>query len=463
MNMFPSFSAPWDTDNDKKEKKKISSNEKGPARSNGGDGGDPDERQPPQGQKQKHQQKEREKLQYDLRRYQNRAALTEAVLKEKVDELALTERKLTVLEDVVRKLKAKNEKTRQSDVTAAKDLEARYKEEMRLRRETIEKFEVVRREWDAERSEFEKKIGNYETQVGEIRRELEEERRERRLNATAEEELLLRQKKEDEAAEAAAAAYETRIKALQNEMLELDELLEKSQQQVSDRERELREERDEYQKQLQTQQSKVATLVRERDDALNQLKEEKQKVVSPAAFEESMEIAKASVAASERRESELRSQVERLAEENAILKTNLTAFRSELESLKKRKAETLENRQRQYEELLNKTSNMKDIESLEQEVRGLNEQIRALKLSHAAQLRGERKTARDELAEVEREYEERLARLSVSQIKDGEGSNSSSGSARSRTTTRQAVRKSARKLWERLKRPFRNASQPREN
>jgi DNA-binding protein H-NS len=96
--------------------------------------------------------------------------------------------------------------------------------------------------------------------------------------------------------------------------------------------------------------------------------------------------------------------------------------------------------------VLDATADVSESEiKLRLEVDQLQEQIRSLRSTHAAQLRMDQKTAQEKLAQLQEQYEDKVERIEQRQ-----------GESSSGTTLADSSRSSSiRSVWQRLKRPFR--------
>jgi chromosome segregation ATPase len=158
-----------------------------------------------------------------------------------------------------------------------------------------------------------------------------------------------------------------------------------------------------------------------------------------AVWEERMEIAAASVRASERREEELLKYVE------------------ELEAIASSRNDTIRHLQAQIEDLqleLNNERNQttSDLLVLSQAdaIEDLEEQIRNLKHAHAAQLRSERKQFQQDINELQEDFQLKLDGMRVAAA----ASPTRAAEAAAAVAPSRSPANVARRAWQRMKRPF---------
>lgn len=341
----------------------------------------------------------------DLRWYRNRAALTEHILREKMSDLELLQQKLTVLQDVVVRVK------RQAD--GAKDQSSQwqdsYESEVKVRVEAEERTNSLRRELDQTRSELLRQKQRYEADLADVKL------------------LLLNQQKqfanERERMQENEAKARLQMKSLQAEMLEIDQSLEMTQQELfrlknsaSSQEQDLKAALDEELQKRSQMKSELAEVREERDTVIKKLQS------LELEMKDSMEIASASVAAADRREGKLRSELS-----------------SAMQELRELKSHTDE---------LQATQNVSETgvlpESVEvqlrEEIDALEEQIRALKLTHTVQLRSEMRKAKEEIEELEDQFEEQIRQARRANVESREAASEPGATQR---------------LWHRVKNQFR--------
>jgi hypothetical protein len=359
---------------------------------------------------------------YDLQRYRNRAALAERVLREKVAEGELLRGKLAVLQQVVKQLQAGTVRGAAEFNETIVQLES---EQQRLSKEWQQTVAVQRREWNQTRAALELQTVQYQGDLTKLQEQYREEK------SVWERELQLQQGKDRK--------VENRVQALRREVLDMDQALETTQQELMTAQNSSKLQEEEMRAALVKEQKRVERLREElqaaedtRSEALEKLQNQTQD------WEESTEIAKAAVAAAARREA-------LLVQDLQDFHSNYTRVQTENDDLKKQMNE-LVLLQRDSPPTSGATVDVSKSESgLRIEVDELQEQIRSLRSTHAAQLRMDEKKAQEELAQLQAPYEDKMERIEQSQLKSSNG-----------TTIDDSSRPpSSRSFWQRLKRPFR--------
>jgi hypothetical protein len=350
---------------------------------------------------------------YDLQRYRNRAALAERVLREKVAEGELLRGKLAVLQQVVKQLQVGTVRGAAEFNETIVQLES---EQQRLAEEWEQTVAVQRREWNQTRAALELQTVQYQDDLTKLQEQYRDEK------SAWERELQLQQGKDRK--------VENRVQALRREVLDMDQALETTQQELMTAQNTSKLQEEEMRAALVKEQKRVGRLRQElraaedtRSEALEKLQNQTQD------WEESTEIAKAAVAAAARRE--------------ALLVQDLQDLNSNYDDLMKQ-MDKLVLLQQDSPPTSGATVDVSKSESgLRIEV--LQEQIRSLRSSHAAQLRMDQKKAQEELAQLQAQYEDKMERIEQSQRKSSNG-----------TTIDDSSRPpSSRSFWQRLKRPFR--------
>ena len=355
---------------------------------------------------------------YDLQRYRNRAALAERVLREKVAEGELLRGKLAVLQQVVKQLQAGTVRGAAAHNETIVQLES---EQQRLAEEWQQTVAVQKREWDA----LELQTVQYQDELTKLQEQFRDEK------SLWEREFELQQGKDRK--------VENRVQALRKEVLDMDQALETTQQELMTAQNTSKQQEEEIRAALVKEQKRVGRLQEELRAAEDTRSEALEKLHSQTQdWEESTEIAKAAVAAAARREA-------LLVQDLQDLNTNYTRVQTENGDLKEQMDE-LVLPQQDSPPASGGTVNGSE-SGLRIEVDGLQEQIQSLRFTHAAQLRMDQKKAQEELAQLQAQYEEKMERIEQSQRISSNG-----------TTTYDSSRPpSSRSFWQRLKRPFRKS------
>jgi hypothetical protein len=359
---------------------------------------------------------------YDLQRYRNRASLAERVLRDKVAEGELLRGKLAVLQQVVKQLQIGTVKSAAAHNETIVQLES---EQQRLGNEWQQTVAVQTREWNETRAALELQTQQYLDDLTKMQEQYRDEKSE------WERERQLQQDKDRK--------NQYRVQALRNEVLDMDQALETTQQELMTAQNSSKLQEEEMRAALVKEQKRVRHLREElraaeaaRSEALEELQNKTQD------WEESTEIAKAAVAAAARREAFL---LQDLQDSN----TNYTRVQTENDDLKKQ-IDELVKLQRDSPPASSGTVDVNESESrLRLEVDGLQEQIQSLRSTHAAQLRMDEKKAQEQLAQLQAQYEDKMERIEQRQPKTSRF-----------TTLDDSSRPSfSRPFWQRLKRPFR--------
>lgn len=301
----------------------------------------------------------------DVERYRNRATLTERLLQQKIADLELVQAKLILLQNVVLKLKEEGQKTKEmmSDEQSQEELKITLNQ-TRLEREALQ-------------DELVKVKEVHKLNLQELQNELSQTKEQRnQLNRTlmsVQDEVILLQKKlglEKKQARQRQEEEASTIKSLNQQLSALT--LEKNVlvDELANVTRSLQDSQRQSAATLASLEQTLSNVTNDRDALQQQLETIK------VSHEESLEIASASVKAAERREAATKKELDRVLSETRLLKE-------------------------EAEKLLLASKD----ETMQQEIDELNEQIRALKLTHTAQLNAEKKRAKQELADLEDYYE----------------------------------------------------------
>ena len=342
----------------------------------------------------------------ELQRYQNRATLAERVLRDKISQGELLRSKLQLLQDVVRQLQA----------SAAQDVvvvRCGFESERQTLEQELQQMHNVTLKLNQSQAALVEQAEQYQTELVELQTRYQREQLDRDRG------LKDQQEKERE--------YQLQIEALQREVLEMDQSLESTQQESIDRQRQSRILQDEMSANLLQEQRKVELLkdkLRDAEDGREQVLQQLQNQTN--TLSESVLVATAAVSSAERREAAMSLEWKELMSNHTLVKEENDLFRMQLDG-----------RLQEQEGAGNDT-----VDKLDREVSDLQEQIRSLCSTHAAQQRMDKKTAQEQLARLRAEYEEKLLGIDEQRQRY-----SSSDSSPRRASMR-------RRLWQRVKGPF---------
>jgi hypothetical protein len=357
---------------------------------------------------------------YNVQRYRNRAALAVQVLRDKVSQGELLKGKLSVLQQVVRHLK----NSAAGSAAAHKDtVLALQQEQERLNKEWQLTVAHKTREWNQTFQALELQSRQYQD-------DLVKGQNEYQLAA-------IEWQRENQVQLNEQAQAQAQIQALQNQILDMDDALEATQQNLMTVQDIKKAQQEEMRAALVQEQLKVEHVREELRvatvDALQELQNQTQ------TWAESTEIAKAAVAAAAKREAVL------LQKWQDFVATNYTRVQEESEGWKQQVDELLLQRDN-APPTLGGTANMSDSDSkLVLEIEELQQQVRSLRLTHGSQLRMDQKKAQEKLSELQAGYEEKIALIEYRHRKSSSGT----------VATDSSRPLSNRSFWQRLKRPFR--------
>lgn len=306
------------------------------------------------------------------------------------NDLDIAEAKLEILQDVVLELKEKEDTTVsewKAKVNTAKEERDKAVEALQqLERD----FAETKKTWSAEKRQHKQRIDDILSE-----RDVEAKQAAEEIQTRKEKEKRLRQK----------------IESMNAELDRMDEAIVSLKQERDDLRENLHRDRHEGKRALDKERQKVialkedlATFQQERDDALKLVGELE---VSKQTNDEAIEIARASVAAAERREAAM-------SEKYKTLKTAFSELQADKDQLKKTFESTEEENSRLANELAEAVSNTAVSETenrLTAEVEALNEQIRLLKQVHAAKVRAEKQAAEDKLLEMSERYHKQMQQV----------------------------------------------------
>lgn len=237
----------------------------------------------------------------EVERYRNRAALTESVLKEKMHEMKILKGKLEILQVVVKKLQQNSTAIQQpADNTTITTEKWRAEETKRIQAEL--EIKQLQSQLNQTKFELDRQASQHEEAIKEFKQQNVDDRRQ--------EEQQLRKAREKE------QLLENKIRALQKEVLDIDQSLETTQGELMNVQKRLALREDEL-RQLSSEQERKNKLLKEQLKAALRKKDELQRKVDEQTAneherQESIEIASAAVRAAEMREASLRQQVESL-------------------------------------------------------------------------------------------------------------------------------------------------------
>ena len=175
------------------------------------------------------------------------------------------------------------------------------------------------------------------------------------------------------------------IKALQSELLDLDQHLEETHSKLQQLEIQSGRDKDDFQLRERKLKQQIARLQQEL--VLSQ----EERLKEQQAAQDQVQIAVASVKAADKREQSLRQDVERLE-----------AACQRLEQ---------ENKQLRNQEVVARNDSEKDSPeflALQQEISRLNDQVRSMRLTHAAELASVKRKASEELQAAEESYQREI-------------------------------------------------------
>ena len=330
----------------------------------------------------------------ELERYRNRAALTETVLKARVQDLKIQTAKLEVLQDVVRKLKGKAKDADQS--------KARYESVVSRLDETQRSLQRLQQDFDQSTQSWEKERRSSQNEIEKLK---ESEKAEQQLRRKHKETEARLQRIVDNANE--------KVASMRSSMDQMGQKIVKLKEDLLEEQSERKAAQQHEQQRVSDLKDKLRELKRDRDcaieDAIMERRDREQKI-------EAIEIAKSSAAAAERREAAIREKYEDL----------LSKYESETQA-----PEPKDPVDRQ------------DIDELHREIEALNDQIRSLKMAHGAQIRAERRVAETRVAEVTEKYQRQMQRVRQ-EFLAGTGSNQGHSEPRRRGLWRRIRSKLAR-------------------
>ena len=297
-------------------------------------------------------------------------------MRDKVKEVPLLKSKLEVLQRVVHRVKSRaddaasnatmwQEKSEAKDLEvqnltqSLEDLQHKFRDQQSTAYETqirLEaRFQSAKSAWEAERSEFLRK------------------------------DALVRE----------------RVQAMQKDVFDLDQNYELTQQQLFDAQRQLESQEELAKADVEKESARRKKLERELEEVRDNMQILEQKKMEA---EDAVEIAKASVLASESRETEL---AVRLNETQAAYDEALKASRS-----LKQELVDFEQERDEWAAMQNSTrASVAGMEALRLEIGQLEEQIRSQRSVHASERRSDKKKFQEKVEILQRQYDDALARM----------------------------------------------------
>ena len=224
---------------------------------------------------------------YDVERFRNRAALTQSVLKEKVEEVKLLKSKVMVLQNVVQRLRTDSER----------ELEKQRSNSQEKLNASAEVLESLRGEFNKTKQLLEDQAQQQSKVIQSLEADLAQQKLD--LSAKVDVERNKNRKLGDQ------------IKALQKEVLDMDQTLETTQGELQKMQRRLVAREDEIRSQAESQERKRNSL----ESKIQELEKELENAVASATKaeelrQESIQIATAAVEAATQREIALKSELE---------------------------------------------------------------------------------------------------------------------------------------------------------
>ena len=244
---------------------------------------------------------------YNVERYQNRAALTEILLKEKVQEVKLLKGKVSILQDVVKKLQLSQKNS--SDTLSSTNTE--WKEQLQnqeQQRDTLMKqVEILQKELAKTKNDMETQAQEQSTLVQQLKSNLVKLRRDHQQQLSQQQQEL-------------SQLNQNKMKALQQEVLDLDQLLETTQSELKKINRQLAH-RDDNIRNIQRDDERKQELFQRTLNDMLILKEAaiENMTMAEAQRAESIEIASAAVHAAEKRELAVRKELDELKAKYEVL------------------------------------------------------------------------------------------------------------------------------------------------
>ena len=240
----------------------------------------------------------------NVQRYRNRAALAESILKEKMKEMKLLQGKVEVLQDVVKKLQSSKQKVVEHASVHETELTSQWKEEETRRKQADAQIKQLKLELNHTHTELMIQATQHIELMDNLKKEHSKDRR-----AWKDHERQFRERNQ---------AVQNKIRALQKEVLDIDQSLETTQGELMRVQQTLASREEELRTLAITEGRKRKALEEKLEAALVENKMLQNKLddylVSEEVRRESIDIACAAVRAAEKRETRLREELETLRE-----------------------------------------------------------------------------------------------------------------------------------------------------
>jgi DNA repair exonuclease SbcCD ATPase subunit len=234
---------------------------------------------------------------YDIERYRNRSALTESVLKEKVQEVRLLKVKVDILQNVVKTMQATQKHASGIAASTETELMAKLQAQEHQRDVLMKEMGALQQELIKAKSDIETQAQQHITLVQQLKSNFDKQRRDHQQQLSQQQQEL-------------SQLNQNKIKALQQEVFDLDQSLEKTQsefkklnRQLADREDDLRNIQRLNERKKEDFQQRLNETIMEKENAI------KNQTLTEASRVESLEIASAAVNAAEKRELALQKQL----------------------------------------------------------------------------------------------------------------------------------------------------------
>lgn len=234
---------------------------------------------------------------YDIERYRNRSALTESVLKEKVQEVRLLKLKVDILQNVVKTMQATQKHASGIAASTETELMAKLQAQEHQRDVLMKEMVSLQQELIKAKSDIETQAQQHITLVQQLKSNFDKQRRDHQQQLSQQQQEL-------------SQLNQNKIKALQQEVFDLDQSLEKTQsefkklnRQLADREDDLRNIQRLNERKKEDFQQRLNETIMEKENAI------KNQTLTEASRVESLEIASAAVNAAEKRELALQKQL----------------------------------------------------------------------------------------------------------------------------------------------------------
>lgn len=339
---------------------------------------------------------------YDIERYRNRSALTESVLKEKVQEVRLLKVKVNILQNVVKTMQATQKHASGIAASTETELMAKLQAQEHQRDVLMKEMVSLQQELIKAKSDIETQAQQHITLVQQLKSNFDKQRRDHQQQLSQQQQEL-------------SQLNQNKIKALQQEVFDLDQSLEKTQsefkklnRQLADREDDLRNIQRLNERKKEDFQQRLNETIMEKENAI------KNQTLTEASRVESLEIASAAVNAAEKRELALQKQLNDL--------------------------------QAKYDTLLNQKNTVADVPNvddgvLQRKVEDLQARLQSERVLGASRQKLDQERFEAMLDAERAKYEEKLKKLQMQDIK--------------RVGDTPVTNDRIGRLWSRIRSPFR--------